>query len=128
MFVQIQGMLTIAMAVTVAMFIRQEEFILGSMDHLRAQLIAISMGMIFWVIIRKHCQQSSLLKKIVLTDMMYVDFVVQVFASVVMYVFWLSSLIEPLHMTYVNSAILDSLSANFGHLINRWDWVLCLPR
>ena len=78
-FVQIQGMLTIAMAVTVAMFIRQEEFILGSMDHLRAQLIAISMGMIFWVIIRKHCQQSSLLKKIVLTDMMYVDFVVQVF-------------------------------------------------
>ena len=124
MFVQIQGMLTIAMAVTVAMFIRQEEFILGSMDHLRAQLIAISMGMIFWVIIRKHCQQSSLLKKIVLTDMMYVDFVVQVFASVVMYLFWLSSLIEPLHMTYVNSAILDSLSANFGHIINRWDWVL----
>jgi hypothetical protein len=124
MFVQIQGMLTVAMMVTLAMFIRQEEFILTSMDHLRAQLIAISVGMIFWVIIRKHFQQSSLLKKIVVTDMMYVDFVVQVFASIVMYLFWLSSLIEPLHMTYVNSAILDSLSVNFGHLINRWDWVL----
>ncbi|MBT4011376.1 MAG: hypothetical protein HOF15_03565 [Planctomycetaceae bacterium] len=126
MFVQIQGMLTVAMAVTVAMFIRQEEFMLTSMDHLRAQLIAISVGMIFWVILRKHCQQSSQLKKIVLTDMMYVDFVVQIFASIAMYLFWLSSLIEPLHMTYVNSAILDSLSANFGHIINRWDWVLWL--
>ena len=124
MFVQIQGMLTVAMAVTVAMFIQQEEFILASMDHLRAQLIAISMGMIFWVIIRKHCQQSSRLKKIVLTDMMYVDFVVQVFASLTMYLFWLASLIEPLHMTYVNSAILDGLSANVGHRINPWDWVL----
>jgi hypothetical protein len=124
MFVQIQGMLTVAMAVTVAMFIRQEEFMLTSMDHLRAQLIAISAGMIFWVIIRKHCQQSSLLKKFVLTDMMYVDFVVQVFASIAMYLFWLTSLIEPLHMTYVNSAILDALSANVGCSINSWDWIL----
>ena len=124
MFVQSQCMLTVAIAVTVAMSIRQEEFIFASVDHLRAQLIAISLGMIFWVIIRKHCQQSALLKKIVLTDMMYVDFVVQVFASVVMYLFWLSSLIEPLHMTYVNSAILESMSANFGHLINQWDWIL----
>ena len=124
MFVQIQGMLTIAMAVTVAMFIQQEEFMLASMDHFRAQLIAISMGMIFWVIIRKHCQQSSQFKNLVLTDMMYVDFVVQVFASIAMYLFWLTSLIEPLHMTYVNSAILDSLSANFGYSINSWDWIL----
>ncbi len=124
MFVQSQCILTVAMAVTVAMSIRQEEFIFASVDHLRAQLIAISLGMIFWVIIRKHCQQSASLKKIVLTDMMYVDFVVQICASVVMYLFWLSSLIEPLHMTYVNSAILESMSANFGHLINQWDWIL----
>lgn len=124
MFVQSQCMLTVAMVVTLAMSIRQEEFIFASVDHLRAQLIAVSLGMIFWVIIRKHCQQSATLKKLVLTDMMYVDFAVQVFASVVMYLFWLSSLIEPLHTTYVNSAILESMSANLGHLINQWDWIL----
>ena len=124
MFVQIQLIVTVALAVTLGMSLQHPEFDFFSGHHIRAQLIALSVGMIVWVSIRKYCQLSDRVNRVVITDMMYVDFVLQVMASVVMYLFWVSSLIEPLRATYNNSVVLNELAFSFGHVISHWDWIL----
>ncbi|MFP6612888.1 MAG: hypothetical protein VB835_11305 [Pirellulales bacterium] len=124
MFVQLQAMVTVATAVTLGWSLQHAGAAFTADSHLRAQLIALSIGMLFWIALRKYCQQSREISKFVVTDLMYVDFVVQVFATGVMYLVWLSSLLPPLALTYGSDSLLTSLSISFGHQINYWDWIL----
>ncbi|MCP3694409.1 MAG: hypothetical protein GY917_19545 [Planctomycetaceae bacterium] len=124
LFVQLQVMLSVAMAITLGWTLQHVGLGLDESSHLRAQLIGLSLGMMGWTLVRKVCQQSPQLAKIVITDMMYADFVIQVIATAVMYVVWHTSMLPPLVGAYGTESVLAGMAVELGHHVNRWDWVL----
>ncbi|MEC9095775.1 MAG: hypothetical protein VX776_04035, partial [Planctomycetota bacterium] len=130
MLVQIQTMITVGAVVTLIYsntFELADEFRRWTWGHIKIQMIVLSLGMLAWTVIRKVCQQSARAQQVVVTDLMYVDFVFHALATVIVYGIWVFSLVGPLHKVYPESEFLESLLSFYETgqgFITMTDWSL----
>ncbi len=130
MFFQIQLIFTIAAATTLLQTHAVESFQFWGWEHLQLQMMVLAVGMVGWTAFRKVCQQSSHLNGIVVTDLMYVDFLLHALATMAVYFIWVFSLVQPLQGIYPDSAFLDGFRQFYGGLsvedsaIGTSDWIL----